>query len=175
MRGSIPHILLLCSLLVLAGCSLRTLSGASQSSTSPVPTAATLQPHAPKLPQPTVASCPMPPGSQTEILPRSNVDPAQVPLVTISNGAAVASSQNRPFAYLIIAGALKADPQQGVLVVISQPQDPCAQGPQGQFQTYDAPSRQGALTLTQIAGDVVSFTSAAGDMGQFNYISGQFL
>lgn len=83
-------------------------------------------------------------------------------------------SQGHPFSYLIIAGSLKNNAQQGVLVVISQPQDPCAQGPQGQFHTYDSPFQQGALTLTQINGKVVSFTTAAGGTGQFDYLTGQF-
>lgn len=142
-------------------------------------TAAAKSPHATKQPKQTVASCPEPSGGQATIVPRSNIDPAAARSVNITNGATIPPSQGRPFDYLIIAGALQNNPQQGVLVVIRQPKDPCAQGPQGQTKLYNSPFQQGALTLTQISGDTVSFTTAAsgtaaGGTGQFNYITGQF-
>lgn len=144
-------------------------------------TAAAQLPHAPKPSQtPTrITSCPGSVGGLATILPRSYVDPDAAPTVNISNGAEIPATQSNPFSYLIIAGALKSNPQQGVLVVRSEPLDLCAQGPVGQFKIYNSPSQDGALTLTQINGDAVSFSTAAGGavpngVSQFNFLTGQF-
>lgn len=87
----------------------------------------------------------------------------------------VVSSQGVP--YVIYAGALDEDPQQGVLVVLRLNRDPCAAATGGSDtyqRTYNDPSRQGALTLTAIDGDRVIFTSANGSTGAFNYVTGQY-
>lgn len=83
--------------------------------------------------------------------------------------------------YMIYAGATRSDPQQGVLYVEVSDRDPCADSPTRAAQysglkgPFLSPFRQGALTLTQIVGDTVDFTTADGGSGSFNYVSGTYL
>lgn len=133
-------------------------------------TAAAKSPHAPKHPAGPPTSCPMP-------LVQSGITvgiPAGFP-DHIVNVAVVAPQTGRPFEYEVFAGSQLDNPRQGVLIVVRMDRDPCAPGAAGtKFKTYETPSQQGDVTLTQLSGDSVSFTTAAGGSGHFDYITGQF-
>jgi len=92
----------------------------------------------------------------------------------IVNSAEVAPAQGRPYVYSIYAGSLMQNAQQGVLVVIRQVLDPCANKNGTQYITYLTPQQQGAITITQINGDDIVYRSAAGQTGQFDFVTGQF-
>jgi hypothetical protein len=93
----------------------------------------------------------------------------------ITNSAVIAPSNNQPFEYIIYAGAYAADPQQGLLIVMRLDGDTCANGITGtQINFHATPMRQGKVTLTQVSGAVVRFTTANGGSGQFDCASGQF-
>ncbi len=65
--------------------------------------------------------------------------------------------------------------QQGLLRVIANPMDPCAAMQSGQdasIQDYLYP--KGPLSITQIVGTNVIFSTPGGGTGQFNFITGQF-
>ena len=65
--------------------------------------------------------------------------------------------------YAIYAGSLAANPQQGVIIVMRLDYDPCAASAQGTKITYyPTPSQQGAVTLTQLNGVTLKFTTATG-------------
>ncbi len=137
---------------------------------APKPTLASL---APSVPAPSF--CPKPP-IQTGIGPV-----LETPFhadATYTNGAG-AISHAGDF-YYIFAGALRSDPQQGVLITMVEDGDPCKvshrQAPShAGLYTYPSPSRGGALTLTQIVGDTVTFNVADGSHGSFNFVAGQYL
>jgi hypothetical protein len=93
----------------------------------------------------------------------------------IVNGAVIAPTSARPFEYILYAGALRANPQQGMVIVLRLVQDPCAPGAGStQVRYFKTPFQQGAVTLTSLQGDTVGFTSASGSSGRFNYVTGQF-
>ena len=124
------------------------------------------------------ASCPTS-FSQTGILPWGG--PGVTPFksnATFTTQAGMISSAGDD--YVIYAGALIADPQQGVLYVLEENRDPCAVArgvaPDHSGQrVYPSPARGGALTLTQIVGDTVAYSVADGTAGGFNYVTGQYL
>jgi hypothetical protein len=91
-----------------------------------------------------------------------------------TNVATIAASPSNPLEYVISAGASMVNPQQGLLVVFSQPGDPCAHPEPTNQIIYDTPYQRGALTLTAINGDSVSFSLADGGTGQFNYITNTY-
>lgn len=95
---------------------------------------------------------------------------------TLINIATVVSSGGVP--YLIYAGAGN-DPQQGIIVVEEQPTDVCALTagivpPPPEPKWYQTPSKAGVVTLSQIEGDAVLFTTADGATGRFDYTKGEF-
>lgn len=93
----------------------------------------------------------------------------------ITNYAVVAPTPNRPIEYVIFAGASATNPQQGLIIVVRLNGDPCASGAIGtRIDYHPTPTQQGAVTLTQIAGDTVAFTTASGGSRQFDFVSGQF-
>ena len=94
----------------------------------------------------------------------------------IINVASIGATASDPWEYLISAGALAVNTQQGIMVVERTPEDPCAPQNQGKFTliTYKTPYQKGALTLTAINGDSVSFSLANGGTGQFNYLTNTF-
>lgn len=133
----------------------------------------TLTPHAPSGPAP--SSCPKPPIA-------TGIGPVwETPFhadATYTNGAGAISSAGD--FYYIFGGAVRSDPQQGMLIVMVEDRDPCkvshGQAPsRAGLYTYPSPSRGGALTLTQIAGDTVTFSVADGSHGSFNFVTGQYL
>lgn len=133
-------------------------------------TAAANSPHAPKHPGAPITSCPRPP-LPTGISNEPVVEFHQ----HIVNWAVVAPISGRPFEYHIFAGADASNAQQGILIVMRFDQDPCAPGAKGTWShRYDTPFQHGALRLTQLGGDRVSFTAETGSGGSFNYIGGQF-
>jgi hypothetical protein len=125
----------------------------------------------PMTPAPTPASCPM--VTQSSIGPGDGeLGVATANIVT--NAATIAPSASDPLEYVIYAGASRDKPQQGVLVVFSQPGDPCAHSGPTSLNTYDTPYQRGALTITAIHVGSVSFSIADGGNGQFNYVTGKF-
>jgi hypothetical protein len=78
-------------------------------------------------------------------------------------------------AYRIYAGAVDSDAQQGVMIV-ERSGDPCASAAglaPAYIRAYLA-ARAGALTITGIAGDTVTFETLSGARGTFNYVTGQY-
>jgi hypothetical protein len=136
-------------------------------------------PHAPKPPDagkglPPSSSCPNP--VHTGIFPFN--DPPWHIDARFTNDAQVVSGAGDP--YLIYAGALQSDPQQGLLLVMREDNDPCAVvvgrvPARGYTRSYLSPTRGGALTLTQIVSDRVAFSVADGSHGSFNYVTEQYL
>lgn len=93
----------------------------------------------------------------------------------ITDEAVSAPTVGQAFEYVIFAGAYASNPQQGILIVTRLTADPCASKTNTtQITYYSTPAQTGAVTLTQITGDSVTFTTAAGAGGQFNFVSGQF-
>jgi hypothetical protein len=126
--------------------------------------------HGPKHPATPPASCPVQ-GVQSNI----NVDVLPGDPDHITNVATIAPAPGRPFVYQVYAGSAAGNAQQGILIVMRRDMDPCAPTAQGStFTRFATPYQRGAVTLTAISGDTVSFTTAAGGSGHFNYITGQF-
>ena len=93
----------------------------------------------------------------------------------IVNVAVVAPSAAVPYEYLVYAGAQAGNSQQGLIIVVRMDQDPCLPSSKGTVITrFDTPYLQGALTLQSISGSVLTFTSATGTVGHFNYLTGAF-
>jgi hypothetical protein len=94
----------------------------------------------------------------------------------ITDYAVSAPTASQPFEYVVFAGAYAANPQQGVLIVTRLNVDPCASNAVGtQIKYYSTPTQQGAVTLTQVAGTEVTYTTAGGGSGgQFDFVSGLF-
>jgi len=139
--------------------------------------AAEKAPHAPKHPEITpVPSCPVDVAKvQTGIIPfRFGPFSGGRNLVNV---ASAVSRNGVPF--IIYAGALDDDQQQGVLLVREEETDPCAVAaelvPIPQLYQYLTPVRTGALTLAQVEGDTVVFTTPGGVTGAFNYVVGSFV
>lgn len=88
-------------------------------------------------------------------------------------------------AYTILAGYVRSKPTQGVISVQPISLDPCKdfvaqmQSPTSQatiaVPVWNAPSQEGAITLTGVSGDTVSYTTADGTAGHFNYVTKAFL
>jgi hypothetical protein len=78
-------------------------------------------------------------------------------------------------AYMILAGSLISNPKQGVMVVEQIVIDPCTTPTHYPDVPYLMPSQQGAITMTQVNGDTVNFTTETGGSGNFAYATGQFL
>lgn len=90
------------------------------------------------------------------------------------NVASVVSSAG--ISYTVFAGALDASPEQGVMLVLRN-EDPCASAAgtiPSYLHAYLAPTRTGALTIVGPSVDSVTFVSASGSRGTFNYLTGQF-
>lgn len=124
--------------------------------------------HAAKYPISRSLSCPYTP--QTGIFPYHEGDGFHENLINV---AWAMSSQGVPYA--IYAGALKNDPQQGVIFVLQFQKDPCATTGGAAEKVFTTPFHQGALKLVKIVGDTIAFTIANGGTGRFNYVTGKFL
>jgi len=131
--------------------------------------------HAPKIPDASpVLSCPLDVKTVvTGVFPYNGGPFGRY----VVNEASAVSSRGVP--YRIFAGALDPDSQQGVLLVLQQSIDPCATAagllPHFEPQSFTLPVKTGGVTLTAIEGDLVSFETAGGNKGQFNYTTGEFL
>lgn len=117
------------------------------------------------------ASCPVPAGSSGISLPDGTVH-----VEDILNLAVIAPTPSNPYKYMIYAGATWQSPHQGILFVWRSPDDPCAAKYRGTdtMVTYETPYQKGALTITGINNDSVSFSISDGGTGQFNYITDTF-
>jgi len=138
---------------------------------APKPSMVPNAPQAPSLP----SSCPRSP-IPTGIGP-GGPTPFHADATYTSAAGAISSAGDF---YYIWAGALRSDPQQGVLIVLVDDRDPCkvshGQAPShAGLHTYPSPSHGGALTLTQIVGDRVAFSVADGSHGSFNFVTEQYL
>lgn len=128
--------------------------------------------RAAKHPQTPIDSCPRPLVTPTVMPPGYGPTNFHQNIV---NTATAVSTANIPFDYRLYAGSLAANPQQGILIVVRLDQDPCKPGASGTItKTYDTPYQRGALTLTQVSGDTVTFSTATGGDGHFDYVTGQF-
>ncbi len=126
-----------------------------------------------------VASCPMPtpqPGINGVSLPTQGYYDAEV-----DNSTAVIPSDHSQFEYIILAGARKSNPQQGLLIVQQIVADPCSyptppSSNMGPMVYYNTPYQQGHVQLTGVSGDTVTFTTASGGgtIRHFNFVTGQF-
>ena len=92
----------------------------------------------------------------------------------ITNVAIIGPTASVPYVYTIYAGALAAKPQQGIMVVLRRPEDPCKNPGTETLATYKTPYQKGALTITKINVTSVSFSIADGGTGQFNFVTNQF-
>lgn len=92
----------------------------------------------------------------------------------ITNVAIIGATASVPYMYIIWAGALASNPQQGIMVVMSTPEDPCKNPTGASYGTYQTPYQKGALTITKINATSVSFSIADGGTGQFNFVTSQF-
>lgn len=124
--------------------------------------------------QPTPSSCPISLVQQNGLAPYEGGDDSIHDVII--NTATIAPTPAHPFEYLILAGARRSNsPQvQGVIYVFATPENPCAAGNWGSENVYETPYQRGALTITQINGDSITFSIADGGMGQFNYVTGKF-
>lgn len=77
--------------------------------------------------------------------------------------------------YLLDSGVLLESPQQGVIVLVHQVNDPCAHPDQQvEEKTYPPSGLHGAVTLAAVQGPVVQFSTADGTTGSFNVVTRQF-
>lgn len=135
-------------------------------------TAISHEPHAAKHPQAAVTSCPRP--AMTPAVMPPGYGPTDFHQ-NIVNTATAVPTQGMPYDYMLYAGSLATNPQQGILIIMRFDKDPCKPGASGTFtKVYDTPYQQGALTLTQVSGDTVTFSTATGGIGHFDYVTGQF-
>ena len=138
-------------------------------------TASAKSPHAPKTGLPVTSSsatsCPR--GPMTSGISTA-LESGGLHEHIISN-ATVAPDGGMPFSYVVLAGSLASNSQQGVIIVRRLDYDPCSPNAKGLTTTYyPTPSQQGAVTLTQLNGVVLTFKTAAGGSGQFNAVTGQY-
>ncbi len=131
------------------------------------------QPRPPKQPEIQVTSCPRP-----AITPRvgeilGGPPPASRDLL-LHNVAGFSVPDGRQ--YKVFGGASKENPQQGVLVVVEFPRDPCASHNEPVSQVrYRTPMQDGEARLTEVNGVVVTFTTIGGSTGRFNVVTKEFL
>ncbi len=149
-------------------------------------------PHAPKptgqsSPIPTPQSCPIDPTRYRTVIaspPAYGAPPSQLfpgifgsrdnRRINVVSQALGLTTQGAP--YTIWSGALASDPHQGVIVVWLGAKDPCAEGRSSYPpQEYLTPLKAGAVTLTQIDGDMVVFQTGDGTTGSLNYVTGTFI
>jgi hypothetical protein len=76
--------------------------------------------------------------------------------------------------YTVYAGAMDADPQQGILLVLRGAGPPDYIGGSTAL-LYRWPSRVGVLTIESIAGDTLLVQAQDGSQARFNLVTGQFL
>ncbi len=82
-------------------------------------------------------------------------------------------NEGRP--YTIYSGSFNAEPQQGLLIVYKGVKDPCAEArEQYEPQLLLTPFKSGALTLLTIDEDTVTFKTADGTLGRFDFTTGIF-
>lgn len=94
----------------------------------------------------------------------------------MTNIAYIGATAQDPYNIEVYAGALGTNPQQGIVIVLRQPENPCLAkyANTGSQVTYKTPYQKGALTLTAIQGERVSFNLADGGMGQFDYLTNTY-
>ncbi|MDA8332277.1 MAG: hypothetical protein M0027_13975 [Candidatus Dormibacteraeota bacterium] len=78
------------------------------------------------------------------------------------------------YSYGLWAGALTQSPSQGIIMVALSPTDPCKQPTGGQVKIYNTPTQEGAVTITGVSGENVTFRVASGGSGSFNFVTGAF-
>ena len=119
-----------------------------------------------------VQSCPVEASSVTTFIkPYANDGPFPPKSATyLTNEGQFFSAPGRPTQ--VWAGALARDPDQGVLFVHDIQLDPCAATlgsvPVNELRGYLPPGKLGPLTITEIKGNVISFTTDSGSTGSFD-------
>jgi hypothetical protein len=120
------------------------------------------------------ASCPQPtvaPGVSTVAIGGE----AFTQMYVQNTASAYHNNQASPH-YIIAGGALNANRQQGVIGVERIPTDLCVPNqPAYELSYHNTPYQGGAVTLTNLQGDVILFTTADGHSGSFNFVTGQYL
>lgn len=76
--------------------------------------------------------------------------------------------------YIVVAGSLLNNTNQGILLVQQQNLDSCAHTTGYPILPYLTSSQKGTLKLTAIAGDTVQFVTSTGVHGSFNVLTDQF-
>ena len=136
--------------------------------------------HKQTTPSPYISSCPIAqlpqPGVIQEALP--NADPTYA-----FQSAAIGISGGQP--YMVEAGYVRSKPTQGVISVQPISLDPCKDfvshlgQPASQASVappvWTEPLQKGAITLTGVSGNTVSFTTAGGKAGHFDYVAQVYL
>lgn len=192
MRKSVRHVGLVIAVVAVAGLALTIGHGAAQaqtpSGTPPSGSSGKQFPPSPSYsvfhkdttPSPYITSCPISvlpqPGVIKEGFP--NTDPTYA-----IQSAAIGVSGGQP--YTIFAGYVRNKPTQGVIWVQPIPLDPCKEfvSQQGKpasqasvtMPVWNVPSQDGAITLTGVSGNTVSYTTAGGKTGHFDYMVHVFL
>lgn len=123
-----------------------------------------------------VSSCPI--GS----LPQPGIVKIGVPNTNPAyayHSLAIGISGGQP--YQILGGYVRGTPEQGVIHVESISTDPCKDfitqmgKPAAQSSPTEAvvsaQTKEGSITITGVKGDTVSYVSAAGKTGHFNYVT----
>lgn len=136
-------------------------------------TAAARASHLPKHTQPVQppSSCPMP--TPSGVIAQGGG--GQFKNEQILSSVRVNPVEGGPFTYFIFSGALGSEPTQGVIIVERLSADSCLPSSQSTRITYyDTPSPHGAVTITQVSGDVIVFMTQSGAVGRFDFFTGQY-
>jgi hypothetical protein len=125
-----------------------------------------------------VASCPtttLPPEGIIHNTPPSTADDRFESL-------AIGIYQGQP--YYILGGYMQSDPAQGVISIQPIPLDPCkafTDSLHGKTDSYPlaapsitTPFQKGSITFTAIQGNVVTYVTASGTAGAFNFVTDTF-
>jgi hypothetical protein len=153
---------------------------ASSSASSPkvLPTFADTSVTAPKHPSPAPATCARQaaPGPASGLISAATGMPQPVPAaaLTMTNGAYQHDASDGNW-YQLYAGAEGQNANQGVIVVSKLDPDPCAHHTtESQPQGHDAPGLHGAVSITDVNGDTVSWRANDGTTGRFDFVTGQY-
>ncbi len=131
-------------------------------------------------PAPSPRPVPALPGSCPRGLPsQSSIRPADTAAKVPGVGMALVTQATVVFQqelYYLSSGADRDQPPQGLIAVYHPVQDACAQRDQRpENAAYPAPGQHGAITLTAVLGETVTFRAADGTTGRFNVVTKQYL
>jgi len=105
------------------------------------------------------------------IFPFRGFGPFPGGLYDITNLASIRTSNGNDL--IVYAGAMANDPSQGILIVVGHAGDG-AEIPANTQKVYPSPLREGALTVTGLGSDSITFNYLLGRGGSFNVLSRRF-